>query len=105
MPEPAQRIGFLGRIENLEIKTAMAAAKVIVNSRTGSVVMNRAVELDNFAVAHGNLSVAISGDAGGAVDIKQEGGGLANVKASPKLADVLQAIKSAGALRAELEII
>ncbi len=122
MPDPAQRIGFLGRIENLEVKTEMAAARVIVNSRTGSVVMNRAVELDNFAVAHGNLSVAVSGDAGGAVDIKQEGGGLANVKASPKLADVvkalnsigatpadliaiLQAIKSAGALRAELEII
>ena len=69
------------------------------------------------------MSVAVSGDGGGgSVDIKQEGGGLLNVKTSPKLADVvkalnsigaspldliaiLQAMKASGALRAELEII
>jgi flagellar P-ring protein precursor FlgI len=119
---PEDRIAFLGKIEALEVKPSLGAAKVIVNSRTGSVVMNRAVTLDNFAVAHGNLSVAVSGEGGGSVDIKQEGGGLLNVKASPTLADVvkalnsigatpldlvaiLQAMRSAGALRADLEII
>ncbi len=123
LPVAPARIGFLGRIENLEVTPELAPAKVIINSRTGSVVMNRAVALDNFAVAHGNLSVAVSGDGGGgSVDIKQEGGGLLNVKTSPKLADVvkalnsigaspldliaiLQAMKASGALRAELEII
>ncbi len=122
MPAAAGRVAFLGRIENLEVTPEIASAKVIINSRTGSVVMNRAVALDNFAVAHGNLSVAVSGEGGGAVDIKQEGGGLLEVKASPKLADVvkalnaigatpldlitiLQAMKAAGSLRAELEII
>jgi flagellar P-ring protein precursor FlgI len=122
LPPAPNRISFLGKIEALEVTQAPAPAKVIVNSRTGSVVMNRAVALDNFAVAHGNLSVAVSGDGGGSVDIKQEGGGLLNVKASPSLTDVikalnsigatpldlvaiLQAMKSAGALRAELEII
>ena len=84
--------------------------------------MNRAVGLDNFAVAHGNLSVSVGEGGGGSVDIKQEGGGLLDVKSSPKLSDVvkalnaigatpmdliaiLQAMKAAGALRAELEII
>ncbi len=118
---PEQRIAFLGKIEALDVTPAIAAAKVIVNSRTGSVVMNRSVALENFAIAHGNLSVSVGGEGGG-VDIKQEGGGLLNVKASPSLADVvkalnsigatpmdlvaiLQAMKSAGALRADLEII
>jgi flagellar P-ring protein precursor FlgI len=122
LPAAAGRVAFLGRVENLEVTPEIASAKVIINSRTGSVVMNRAVALDNFAVAHGNLSVAVSGEGGGAVDIKQEGGGLLEVKASPKLADVvkalnaigatpldlitiLQAMKAAGSLRAELEII
>lgn len=122
LPPASMRVGFLGRIENLQVTPEVAAAKVIINSRTGSVVMNRGVTLDNFAVAHGNLSVAVSGEGSGAVDIKQEGGGLLDVKASPKLSDVvkalnaigatpldlitiLQAMKAAGALRAELEII
>ena len=117
------RVDFLGKVEGLEVTQGQAPAKVIVNSRTGSVVMNRAVSVDSFAVAHGNLSVAVNSDAaGGAVDIKQEGGGLVNLKSSPSLAEVvkalnsigatpldlvaiLQAMKSAGALRAELEII
>jgi flagellar P-ring protein precursor FlgI len=122
LPPANLRVGFLGRMENLEVTPGIAAAKVIINSRTGSVVMNRAVALENFAVAHGNLSVSVNGAGGGAVDIKQEGGGLLDVKNSPKLADVvkalnaigatpmdliaiLQAMKAAGALRAELEII
>jgi flagellar P-ring protein precursor FlgI len=116
-----ERVGFLAKMENLQVTPEIAVAKVIVNSRTGSVVMNRSVALDNFAVAHGNLSVAVGGEGGG-VDIKQEGGGLSNVKAGSNLADVvkalnaigatpldlvaiLQAMKAAGALRAELEII
>ena len=122
LPDAIDRVGFLGRIESLEVTPVVAAAKVIINSRTGSVVMNRAVGLDNFAVAHGNLSVAVTGGEGGGVDIKQEGGGLLNVKNSPNLAEVvralnaigaspldlvaiLQAMKAAGSLRAELEII
>lgn len=122
LPEGDERVSFLGRIQNLDVTPEMALAKVIVNSRTGSVVMSGAVSLNNFAVSHGNLSVAVSNESGGSVDIKQEGGGLLNVPTSPKLADVikalnaigatpldliaiLQAMKTAGALRAELEII
>jgi flagellar P-ring protein precursor FlgI len=134
-----ERVAFIGRIENLDVTPAKMAAKVIVNSRTGSVVMNQAVLLDNCAVAHGNLSVSVSTDnavsqpgalsagqtapvANAQVEIKQEGSALMNLKAGANLAEIvralnslganpqdliaiLQAMKSAGALRAELEII
>jgi flagellar P-ring protein precursor FlgI len=134
-----ERVAFIGRLGEIEIAPAQVAARVIVNSRTGSVVMNRMVTLENCAVAHGNLSVSITAEnavsqpgafSGGQtaavtnaqIDIRQEGGGLATVRAGASLADVvkalnaiganpqdliaiLQAMKSAGALRAELEVI
>ena len=46
--------------ESLEVTPGNAAAKVIVNARTGSVVMNQAVTLDSCAVSHGNLSIVIN---------------------------------------------
>ena len=134
-----ERVAFLGRLGDVEIAPAQAAAKVIVNSRTGSVVMNQMVKIESCAVAHGNLTVAVTAEtavsqppplSGGQtvavtsaqIDIKQEGGGLNTLKAGANLADVvkalnaiganpqdliaiLQAMKTAGALRAELEII
>lgn len=136
---PDERVSFIGRLESIEVKPARMAAKVIVNSRTGSVVMNQSVQLENCAVAHGNLSVSVNtentvsqpgalsggqtaGVANAQIEIKQEGGALMNIKGSANLAEIvkalnalganpqdliaiLQAMKSAGALRAELEII
>ncbi|HQT27060.1 MAG TPA: flagellar basal body P-ring protein FlgI, partial [Burkholderiales bacterium] len=55
-----ERVAFLGQLEDLEVDPAESAAKVIVNARTGSIVMNQAVTIDNCAVAHGSLSVVIS---------------------------------------------
>lgn len=124
-PEEANaRVAFLGRIENLDVKPMAAMAKVIVNPRTGSVVMNQTVTLDACAVAHGSLSVVVGAATEGQSDVqvKQENGSLVNVKAGASLADVvkalnalganpldllaiLQAMKAAGALRADLEII
>ena len=137
--DPDQRVSFLGRLENIDVQPVLGVAKVILNSRTGSVVMNQTVTLLNCAVAHGNLSVSVSSDpsvsqpgalSGGQtvvtdkpqIDIKQEGGAIMNVKSGANLAEVvkalnaiganpmdlmsiLQAMKAAGALRAELEII
>jgi len=121
------RVAFLGRIENLDVKPLAAMAKVIVNPRTGSVVMNQKVTLESCAVAHGSLSVVVDagqpGQGQGAdIQVKQESGSLMNVKAGASLADVvkalnalganpldllaiLQAMKAAGALRADLEVI
>ncbi|MBN8452652.1 MAG: flagellar basal body P-ring protein FlgI [Candidatus Accumulibacter sp.] len=139
-PEEANsRVAFLGRIENLEVRPTKAVAKVIINPRTGSVVMNQTVTIDSCAVAHGNLSVIINTEqkvsqpnplsAGQTVtttqseiDIKQGGGTLIQLKAGVSLAEVvkainalgagpqdllsiLQSMKAAGALRADLEII
>jgi flagellar P-ring protein precursor FlgI len=135
-----QRVAFLAQIENLTVDTGSPAARVIINSRTGSVVMNQAVTLEACAVAHGDLSVTISSEPvisqpapfsrGGRtvvrnraqIDLKQEGRGIKSVSAGTRLSDVvkalnalgatpldliaiLQAMKAAGALRAELEII
>lgn len=127
-PESAEaRVAFLGRVENLEVVPMAGVAKVVVNPRTGSVVMNQKVSLEACAVAHGSLSVVVdSGQPGqgqGAdIQVKQDNGSLMNVKAGANLADVvkalnalganpldllaiLQAMKAAGALRADLEII
>jgi flagellar P-ring protein precursor FlgI len=138
-PPGFERVQFLSRLENLSVDAAAGSAKVIVNARTGSVVMNQQVSLSECAVAHGNLTVVISTEneasqpnalAGGDTvvvsnaDIKIEasGGNLLHLKHGVALGDVvkalnsigatpqdmlaiLQAMKAAGALRAELEII
>ena len=134
------RVSFIAEMEELSLETSVPAAKVVINSRTGSVVLNQAVTLGACAIAHGNLSISISStpvisqpsplSTGGqtvvteqsSIQIKQEAGILIQVPASPQLADVvralnalgatpqdllaiLQAIKAAGALNAELEVI
>jgi flagellar P-ring protein precursor FlgI len=137
--EPNARVNFLGRVENLEVRPMRAMAKVIVNPRTGSVIMNQTVTIESCAVAHGALSVVINTEqqvsqpnsfSGGQtvvttqaeIEIKQPGGALQQLKAGANLSDVvrainalganpqdlvsiLQAMKAAGALRAELEVI
>lgn len=118
---PAQRVSFLGRIQNLEVKPSQAIAKVVINPRTGSVVMNQNVKLDACAVAHGTLTIAVDPEAA-APPKPGETGSLIGVSAGANLADVvkalnalganpldllaiLQAMKSAGALRADLEVL
>ena len=141
MPDsPEARVGFLADIENLPLTLATPSAKVVINARTGSVVMNQTVSLSACAVAHGNLSVTINStpvisqptpfSTGGQtvvkekadITIKQEPGALIQLPAGTQLADVvkalsalgatpqdllaiLQAMKSAGALNAEIEVI
>ena len=133
------RIAFLGRVDQLDANTAQPGAKVIINARTGSVVMNRNVMIETCAVAHGSLTVSVSNDAsvsqpgalsGGNtavttssdVQMQQGSGAIQNVKGGANLASVvkalnalgatpldllaiLQAMKAAGALKAELEVI
>lgn len=134
-----QRVAFLGALQNLDVTPSLAGAKVILNARTGSIVMNQAVTLDTCAVAHGNLSIVINTDSnvsqpnalsGGQttttqktdISITKEPGQLLMLKAGASLTEVvkalnaigatpqdllaiLQAIKAAGALHADLEII
>lgn len=137
--EQDNRMAFLAEIENLPLKLAKPAARVIFNTRTGTVVLNEAVQISSCAVSHGSLSVTISTTpvasqpgplsngqtvAGEKSDIAitQAGGTLIHMPAGANLADVvkalstlgatpmdllaiLQAMKTAGALQAELEVI
>lgn len=141
MPADAgARVDFLADIENLPLELAQPAAKVVINARTGSVVVNQSVTLNACAVAHGSLTVTISStpvisqpsalSSGGTtvstekanITITQEPGSLIQLPNSSKLADVvkalsslgatpqdllaiLQAMKTAGALNAEIEVI
>ncbi len=57
--DPAQRINYLSVIENIQMKPAEGRGKIVVNSRTGTIVIGKHVNLKEAAVAHGNLVVKI----------------------------------------------
>lgn len=133
------RVGFMAQLENLELTQGDAPAKVVVNARTGTIVIGAGVRVMPAAVAHGSLTVSIAERvevsqpnplAGGEtvavpasnvqVDQKEsrmvlmQGGtsleeivrAVNEVGAAPgDLIAILEALKQAGALRAELEII
>ncbi|MEM7209392.1 MAG: flagellar basal body P-ring protein FlgI [Pseudomonadota bacterium] len=58
--EPDQRVGFVSFLENLEVSPGEAAAKVIINSRTGTIVIGSHVRVSPAAVTHGSLTVSIT---------------------------------------------
>ncbi|MCW3478061.1 flagellar basal body P-ring protein FlgI [Neisseriaceae bacterium JH1-16] len=137
--DSSQRVQFLSRLENIHVEPGEVSPLVIINARTGSVVMNKAVTIDPVAVAHGNLSVTINNTpqvsqpapfSNGRtvttnqadISVKQDQGKVVSlprganlnqvvnalnaVGATPAdLVSVLQAMKAAGALHAELQII
>ena len=110
----------MAQIENLPIEIPMAAARVIVNARTGSVVMNQAVTLDPVAVAHGNLSVTISTtpvisqpgpfSSGGQtvvgeradISVKSDAGQVILLERGANLAEVVKALNAIGATPQDL---
>jgi flagellar P-ring protein precursor FlgI len=137
--ESDARVSFIAELEELPLESSIPSAKIVINARTGSIVLNQAVTLGACAIAHGNLSISISSTPvisqpnalsqgqtvvteKASIQIRQEPGMLIQLPASPQLSDVvralnalgatpqdllaiLQAIKAAGALNAELEVI
>lgn len=137
--DPDARVAFMAKLEDISVTPSEDIAKVIINARTGSVVMNQAVTLDPCAISHGNLTVTISAKnevsqpkplSGGkttpvqnaTVEVKSEKGlvtmvprsaslnevvrALNQIGATPQdLLAILQAMKTAGSLKAELEVI
>lgn len=135
----SQYVPIISRIENIKLEPADVRAKVIANSRTGTIVVDQNVTISPVAVSHGNLSVVISERpfvsqpgafsngktvTGSASDINinqtqnhaflfAPGASLSDlvntintVGAAPgDIIAILEAIKSAGALHADLEII
>jgi flagellar P-ring protein precursor FlgI len=138
-PDPAARIGLMARIEGLDIATDMPPARVIVNARTGTIVIGGGVRVSPAAVAHGNLIVRIAEDLEvsqpaplspgktaivphSSISVEQEPArmflfnpgveltdivdAVNRVGASPSdLVAILEALKQAGALKAELIVI
>jgi flagellar P-ring protein precursor FlgI len=137
--DPSQRVPFLSLIENLELNPGEAAARVVVNSRSGTVVIGQHVRVSPAAVTHGNLSVTISANPEVSqpnafsqgqtvitpnfdIEISEEDSrmfvfdpgvsldeivrAVNQVGAAPgDLVAILEALKQAGALRAELVVI
>jgi len=137
--DPNQRVSFLSMIENLDVRPGEATAKVIINSRTGTIVIGKHVKIDPVAVTHGSLTVTVKENievdqpnalAGGEtavvprteVNIDEEGNpmfvfapgvsldeivkAVNEVGAAPgDLMAILEALKQAGALNAELIVI
>jgi len=137
--DPSQRVSFLSMVENLDVQPGEATAKVIINSRTGTIVIGKHVKIDPVAVTHGSLTVTVKEElevnqpgalAGGEtavvpqtdVNIDEEGNpmfvfdpgvsldeivkAVNEVGAAPgDLMAILEALKQAGALNAELIVI
>lgn len=134
-----QRVAFIASLQEMEVPRGKSVAKIVLNARTGSVVMSQGVTLDACAVSHGNLTINVSTDnsisqpaplSGGAtaaaanstIEIKKEPGNVLMLKGGAKLDEVvkalnaigatpqdllaiLQAMKAAGSLHAEIEVI
>ncbi|MBQ9274064.1 MAG: flagellar basal body P-ring protein FlgI [Succinivibrio sp.] len=60
--DPARRVEFLASLENLEVSQGEDLAKIVVNSRTGTIVIGSNVKLKPVAVTHGGLTVTVSED-------------------------------------------
>ncbi len=137
--EKSRYVPLIARIENIQLDPAEVAAKVIVNSRTGTIVIGRNVTISEVAVSHGNLSVVVTerpfvsqpnafasgrtvqGSASD-INVNQQSARTFLLKPGVSLSDlvdainrvgaapgdliaILEAIKSAGALHADLEVI
>ncbi len=137
--DPGQRVAYLSHIENLTLNAGEAPARVIVSSRTGTVVISRHVSVGYAAVAHGNLAVTITNQplvsqpgpfSGGTtvvvpdstIDVRQDKAraflfnpgvslqdivrAINQVGAAPSdIVAILEALREAGALHAELVVI
>lgn len=60
--DASQRVSYMSMLENLNVETGQAPAKVIINSRTGTIVVGQNVKVLPAAVTHGNLTVTIAED-------------------------------------------
>lgn len=134
-----QRVSFISVLENLDVDPAEGSAKVIINSRTGTIVVGKHVRIESVAITHGNLTVTVNNTLnvsqpepfsegetvvvpeteieidqgnnrmfliGETVTLNDIVKAVNNVGAAPgDLMAILEALKSAGALKAELIVI
>lgn len=119
IPGAEDRILMMGMIENIEISPAEAPAKVIVNARTGTVVINGAVRIHPAAVAHGKLTVSVNEsprivqpapfsrgetaqEESSSISIDEQKKPMVNFKGGASLADIVKAVNAIGASPADM---
>jgi len=137
--EAGPRMAFLAQLEQVRVNTEMEGPRVVINSRTGSIVMNQLVTLEPCAISHGSLTIRVTkepqvsqpqpfsrGETAGttkdAAEIEQPKAALLALPGAASLDEVvralnllganvndlisiLQALKTAGSLKAEIEVI
>lgn len=117
--DPAQRTSFIAMLENLDVEPGDAPARVIVNSRTGTVVIGSHVRVTPAAVAHGSLVVTISEEAfvsqpgplaqgqtavvaDSEVTINEDGSSMFLFEPGASLNDIVEAVNQVGAAPGDL---
>lgn len=118
-PGAESRMMMMGLIENIQVKPAEAPAKVIVNARTGTVVINGAVRIAPAAVSHGKLTVSIQeaprvvqpapfsrGETAveqrSAIAVEEQKKPMFQLKAGASLSDIVRAVNAIGAAPSDL---
>jgi flagellar P-ring protein precursor FlgI len=115
----SQRVGFVSFIENLEFQPGEAAAKIIINSRSGTVVIGNHVKVYSAAVSHGNLTVTITNSrevvqpeplSGGVtaikletdIEVNEEGSRMFRFPEGVTLSEIVRAVNQVGASPGDL---
>ncbi len=118
-PGAESRMMMMGLIENIQVRPAEAPAKVIVNARTGTVVINGAVRIAPAAVSHGKLTVSIQeaprvvqpapfskGETAveqrSAIAVEEQKKPMFQLKAGASLSDIVKAVNAIGAAPSDL---
>lgn len=118
--DPSQRTSFLSMLENLEVQPGEAPARVVINSRTGTVVISSFVRVMPAAVSHGSLTVSIKenlnvsqpapfsrgGDtvvtADSQIEVKEEGSRMFLFESGVDLNEIVRAVNQVGAAPGDL---
>ncbi len=110
------RVTFISLVENMEVSPTLEKAKVVVNERTGTVVIGADVKLLPAAVAHGNITVTVSttndvsqpnsfanvGFENSEIEIAKAPGSLVEMPANSNLNDLIRALNSIGVAPVDL---
>ena len=106
-------VELIATLENLDVNPD-SKARVVLNERTGTIVIGENVRIDNVAISHGDLQIEVSGPKGpkekvgviGGSNIKDVVKALNTLGVAPKdLTAIFQALRAAGALQADLEVL
>lgn len=117
--DPSQRVSFVSVLENLEVTPAKETAKIIINSRTGTIVIGQDVRVSPVAVTHGGLTVAITENpevnqpnalGGGetvitprtGIQVDEGSGHMFNFDAGTSLQQIVDAVNQVGAAPGDL---